>query len=776
MDMHVRTAVVLLAWVVTGVGLAGQSAAPQTGSERGVAEAAVAVEEAGEQAGFGLVPGRPTIRPTRTETRPDIDGSLDDAVWQRAATITEFTQQAPLDGEAATEETEVWVAYDSDSLYFAFYLHYEDPSIMRANRVDRDRAARDDLVTIYLDTFLDQQRSYDFDVNGYGVQGDGIIDSSRQRGGAIPRADRSWDTLFDTAAQIVDDGYIAEMVIPFKSLRYPQRGDDVPHRWGFQIVREVKQKNEENIVWAPMSRDVASFMSQFGVMEGMTNLSRSRNLEILPTFTAINFGSLDEDTGDFDVQDTSPEAGVNFKYGVTSNLTADFTLNPDFSQIESDRPQITVNQRFPLFFPELRPFFIEGAEIFQMNGPVRFVHTRTIVDPMYGAKLTGKAGGTTLGVLAANDRAPGKTDLPSDPGFDKSAQTFIGRVKQDLYSESFVGAIFTDREFLGGHSRLTGADGNFRLGQTHNAQFRAIATDHRDLDGVDRSGHMLDVRINKNGRNLGYFLAGYELSPDFRTDVGFVRRTDVRNVVGNVSYRWWPESWLINWGPQFGYGRLWNFDDVLEDENLSMGVNFDFARSIRASASVNRDMERFGGINFDKTRMRFSGGVNTSRRFEVSANFRRGDEIFYDAENPFLGRSTEWGVNTTLRPVSRLQARLSLDTSRFVDPATGDGEIFNVKIVRAFTTYQFTDRMLLRNITEYDTFDKAFGFNLLGTYRVNAGTVFFIGYDDHYQQAGRLFDDRDRDGDGIPDAGFEPDRFEQTNRAIFMKIQYLFRY
>ena len=668
MDMRVRSGGVLVAWLLSGVAPAAQSATPQTGSASVSAEAAA--ETAREQAGFGLVPGRPTVRPTRTAVRPDIDGSLDDAIWQRAAKLTEFTQQAPLDGAPATEETEAWVAYDNDSLYFAFYLHYEDPSIMRANRVDRDRASRDDLITIYLDTFLDQQRSYDFDVNGYGVQGDGIIDSSRQRGGAIPFADRTWDTLFDTGAQIVDDGFIAEMAIPFKSLRYPQRSADVPHRWGFQIVREVKQKNEENIVWAPMSRDVASFLSQFGVMEGMTNLSRSRNLEILPTFTAINFGSLD-DMGALDVEN-SPEAGVNFKYGLTSNLTADFTLNPDFSQIESDRPQITVNQRFPLFFPELRPFFIEGAEIFDMGGPVRFVHTRTIVDPLYGAKLTGKVGGTTLGVFAANDRAPGKTDDPSHPGFDQSAQTFIGRVRQDVYSESFVGAIFTNRQFLGGHSRLAGADGNFRFGQTHNAQFRTIATQHRDLDGIDRSGHMIDVGIRKNGRNLGYFLAGYELLPDFRTDVGFVRRTDVRNVIRNASYRWWPECWLINWGPRLSYGRIWDFDGVLQDESASMGVNFDFARSIRASASVNRDMERFGGINFDNTRMRLSGGVNTSQRFEVSANYRRGDQIFFDAVNPFLGRDTEWGFNTTLRPVSRLQARLSLDTSRFVDPARND--------------------------------------------------------------------------------------------------------
>ena len=199
----------------------------------------------------GLVPDRPTVRPTRIDTPPDIDGRLDDEIWKTAALITEFVQQSPLDGAPATEETEVYVAYDADNLYFAFYAHYEDPSIMRANRVDRDQASSDDLITVYFDTFMDQQRRYDFDVNAYGVQGDGILSTSGNSGsrfhrgggggsgGGIPHADRSWNALFETGGQIVEDGYTAEMAIPFKSLRYPSRARDEAHRWGFQIVREV---------------------------------------------------------------------------------------------------------------------------------------------------------------------------------------------------------------------------------------------------------------------------------------------------------------------------------------------------------------------------------------------------------------------------------------------------------------------------------------------------------------------------------------------------------
>ncbi len=739
------------------------------GTQPDIGAAPLAVAEA------GLVPGRPTVRPTRAETAPDIDGRLDDAAWRNAATLTEFTQQAPLEGAPATEDTEVYITYDNEHIYFGFYVHYSDPSIMRANRVDRDTASMDDLMTIYIDTFLDQQRAYDFDVNAFNVQGDGIVTSSgNRRGGAIPYADRSWDALFHSATQIVDDGYTAEMAIPFKSLRYPQRGPGVPHQWGFQIVREIKSKNEENAVWAPMSRDVAGFHRQMGLMQGMTDFSTSRNLEFLPTFTAIQFGSLDTSTGGFVNQDTDPQAGLNIKYGVTSNLTADVTFNPDFSQIESDRPQIEINRRFPLFFSELRPFFVEGAEIFDFPGPVTFVHTRTIVDPTWGAKLTGKAGRFAVGVLTAEDEAPGNLEDLTDARFGETAQNFIGRVKYDVYSESHLGAIFTDREFLDSSSKLGGIDGSFRLSQTMSTNFRMIGSQHRDLDGLERTGHVYDVSVRDNGRNLSWFAAAYEISPDFDTEVGFVRRVDQRHIVSNLSYRWWPETWLINWGPRVSYGRNWNFDGVLDDENAGLRLNFDFAKSIRFSASADRDMERFGGLNFFKTEYGVSGGVSSNRALDINVSYDRGDQIFFDIDNPFLGNGSRSRVSATLRPFARFSSRVGVNTSRLVDTRGLQGDVFNVEIYRAQSVLTFTDRLLMRNITEYNTFNKDLDFNILFTYRVNAGTVFYFGYDDHYRQADQL--EGDLDGDGFDDRLFFTTDLRRTNRAIFTKLRYLFRY
>ena len=801
----------------TAAGAAGRFGAggPRTGGPTGGAvPPRAAAAGLAPAAALGILTGRPNVTAVRTAQAPQIDGNLDDAVWQRATRITEFVQQSPLDGAPATENTEVYVAYDDTHLYFGLYAHYSQPSMMRASRVDRDRALYgDDIISVYFDTFLDQQRAYVFSVNGYGVQNDSLLEARGGGGGGrsgrsgrggfsggggrgsfsgVRWGDQSWDALFDSGGTIVDDGWTAEMAIPFKSLRYPAVGNRA-HRWGLQISRRIRGKDETD-VWSPMSRDVSGLLPQMGVLDGLSGLSTSRNLEILPTVTAIQVGSLDRTSGEFP-RERVPEGGVNLKYGLTSNLTLDATYNPDFSQIESDRPQIEVNQRFPLFYSELRPFFLEGQEIFNMPGPVNFVHTRTIVDPRYGGKVTGKVGNTTLGVLYANDEAPGNLDDRTAFRHGKTADVLLGRVRYDLYAESHIGAIVTDREFLDGYSRLGGVDGNFRLSDATSIGFRAITSQNRfdavdaptmgfgtitvpdgDPQLVERAGNMFDVGLRSNGRNLTYFLAGYTIDPEFGTAVGFVRRRDIKAGIGNIGYRWWPESWLINWGPSFSYTRNWNFEDVLEDEMVNAGVNFSFAKNIRLNASVNRDMERFGGFNFEKEGYSFGGNINTIQAISFGGYYRYGDQIRYNfaaSADSFLGKGGNGGLFMTVRPLSRLQSQVNISTSNLVNPL-GDVELFDVKIYRALTTFQFTDRLLLRNILEYNTFSGTMGANVLFTYRVNSGTVFFIGYDDRYQQGDLI---RGTDGYAYQsNPVFYTTDLLRTNRAFFTKISYLFRY
>ncbi len=748
--------------------VAGAQPAPQT-APAGQSPAGVAVDA-------GVLTGRPVVRPPRVPEPPVIDGRLDEALWRGAAHITDLVQRRPFDGIPASEPSDILLAYDSENLYVGLYAHYADPGMIRANRRDRDESIDDDLFLIYLDPFLDQQRAYVFTVNGYGVQGDAILQAGALGGGrfGVPRGDASWDVLFDSAAELVEDGFVAELAIPFKSLRYPRREAGTQHRWGLQIARTIGGRDEAD-VWSPTSRDIAGFLPQMGVLEGLTDLSRSHNLELLPTFTTIRFGSLDRATGRFRDRDPSPEAGVNLKYGVTSNLTADVTFNPDFSQVESDLPQIEVNQRFALFYPELRPFFLEGAEIFNIRAPITTVHTRRIVDPAYGAKLTGKVGRTSIGVLYANDEAPGNVDDPADPMRGAAAHSFVGRLRYDLYAASHVGAIFTNRDLLGGHSRLAGVDSNFRLGDTHAVGFRAMGTDHRDRDGAKRSGHLVDAVFSKRGRNLRYVLSSYALSPDFMTDVGFVRRTDQRYTSLTGGYRWWPENWLRNWGPEFIYGRNYDFAGVLQDEIADAGINLALFRNMFVAGNTRRELERFGGIDFVKTRSRVFGRVDTSRRGGVSLEYRRGEQILFHTQTPYLGRERGITARINLRPVSRLRSTVNITTNRFTDPRRGSTEVFDVRIFRALTTYQFSNRLLFRNISEYNSLDETLDLNFLLTYRVNAGTVLYAGYDDHYQQADLIEGDLAGwyDVGGRRRLGLGRQR---TNRAVFVKFQYLFRY
>ena len=694
-----------------------------------------------------------SLTAVRATLPPTIDGRLDDAAWTTAAKVTSLVQLRPTEGAPASEATDVFLAYDSQTLYVGIHARYRDTGLVRATRADRDATANDDTVTVMFDPFLDQQRGYAFSVNAYGVQSDALLS-----GGAFATPDTTWNVLYRSAGILVEDGWTAEMAIPIKSLRYPSRPAGQPHTWGFQVQREIKGNNETS-TWRPISNNIPGPLAQMGLLTGMRDFSTARNFELLPTATTVATERLA--SGAIHKDDIA-EAGLNMKYGLSSNVTLDVTVNPDFSQIESDRPQIEINQRFPLFFPELRPFFLEGQEIFRINGPFNFLHTRTIIDPQIGAKITGKSGRTAFGLLVANDQAAGRLDNPLTPGFGSAAGVVSGRVRVDVGRESFIGVLANDREFGTSHSRTAIFDGSYRFGSNYRLQTTGGLTRHVDAAGVRRTGHMSDIGFSKQGRSLGFVVAQNSVSPDFRNDAGFQARMNYRRLFSNISYRWWPQSWVINWGPRIGHNRLYDFAGVLNDQDTTFTMQGAFARNVTLSGSGGRILERFQGIDFWKMRYTASATINTSRSVLVRADLSVGDEVRFIAA-PYLGHSLVYSATVTLRPSSRFQSEITLNTTRFTDVRT-DVVDFDVKVVRAVTTYQFTPRLLIRNITDLNTLNKTFGLNVMGTYRVNAGTVFFVGYDDRYRQ-----------GQRIDALHYTDDAYRRTNRALFAKVQYLFR-
>ena len=305
-------------------------------------------------------------------------------------------------------------------------------------------------------------------------------------------------------------------------------------------------------------------------------------------------------------------------------------------------------------------------------------------------------------------------------------------------------------------------DGQFRIGRNYRLGMRAVGSNHLDAEAGELNGHMVDVGFRKEGRNLSYGAMHFSISPDFRTDTGFVLRTDQHQTGVNMNYRWWPQSWIINWGPRADYLRDYAYDGTLQDEQTGLGMQVQFAKNIFVNGSFDKDMERYGGIDFDKTRYGFGGGVNTSRKISFGGFFNQGDEIRY-VENPFLGDGTTYQVFTNVRPFTRLQADFNLNASKLVEPHT-NLELFYIKIYRLQATYQFSDRLLLRNILDFNDYDRTVGGNILLTYRVNSGTAFYVGYDDRYKQ-----------GDLIDPNLFPTTDLMRTNRAVFAKMQVLFR-
>ena len=292
------------------------------------------------------------VKVRELSTPPKIDGTLENPLWEKGSVLENFTQYEPQEGSEPSEKTVAYIGYDRKNLYIAVRCFDSNPRGIRSCLTQRDKVYGDDEVTIYLDTFNDKKRAFAFLVNPCGVQSDGIYNETRRRrrGGGFSRIDKNWDTFFLSNATRDEKGYVVELSIPFKSLRFPNSRTQV---WGFQVQRNIQRKNEE-IYWSPRSRDVNGFLVQSGSIQIDAELEQGRNFEVMPVLTGLK-----ESGKKFD-----PEPSLNFKYGITSNLTTDITLNPDFSQIEADIPQIDVNQRYSLYYPEKRPFFLEGKDIF----------------------------------------------------------------------------------------------------------------------------------------------------------------------------------------------------------------------------------------------------------------------------------------------------------------------------------------------------------------------------------------------------------------------------
>lgn len=673
---------------------------------------------------------------------PKIDGILDNPLWeQQALKIEDFLQHTPKEKGKPSEETVAYVGYDHENLYLAFRCYDSETSKIRASVTSRDNCIDDDWVVVFLDTFNEKRRAFSFIINPIGVQ----MDMMRIEEGGNDNMDTSWDTVFYSDGRIDQEGYTVEMAIPFKSLRFPDKKEKV---WGMVLGRTIARKGEI-VTWPAMSRDIPGMLVQEKEIMIQGRVEKGKNFELMPVFTSL--GTEDEK---FDFQ-----PGVNFKWGISSDLTMDLTLNPDFSHIEADAPQIDVNQRFALYYPEKRPFFLEGMEIFQFPR-IRMVYTRRIIDPAAGAKLTGKKGRFTYGLLSAYDANPTESlwEVHNGGGSRGDDALFnIFRIKTDVFSESYVGFCLADKEIDGSYNRVAGIDGQLKFKDKFFFSFQAIGskTKHEDEETGIAPALYADLwYFSKHWMGGLYWIS---IHPHFEASSGFVNRVDYRTAGAYTSFRAYPEKKYLNQiSLHLNAGRRYAYlSDLLYDRWERAELRFRFTEFSQMNIAFEREMEHYEGFDFQKNSFSTEAQINLIGWLPFGFYFQTGQSIYYDPDDPFLGWNNVYALFFNIKPSKRLQMEIDFSKQTFWEKRGGE-QVFDYNVIRQRTTYQISKTLSVRGIVDYNHFYKEIYGSFLFSYILKPGTVFFLGLDNNFQK---------------DDFG----RYDRTDYSVFLKFSYWWR-
>ena len=685
-------------------------------------------------------PKEPLVVP-KFEKPPKIDGLIERELWDKGLVFENFLQLAPKESGPPTQKTTAWMGYNSKNLYIAFRCDDTEAGKIRASVTNRDNAMDDDWIFVFLDTYNEKRRASSFLLNPIGVQ----MDMIRVEEGGNDNMDDSWDTAWESDGQVDKTGYSVEMAIPFKSLRFP---DAAKKTWGLVLGRSIPRSGEI-VLWPSFSRKIPGLLTQGGEIVIPGEVERGKNLEIMPVATALK---REGESIDF-------EPGVNLKYGVKSNLTLDATLNPDFSHIESDAPQIDVNLRFALRYPEKRPFFLEGMEIFKFP-EIEMVYTRRIIDPLWGVKATGKIGRLTYGILSSQDQHPSESlwDVHNGGGTaDDTALFNIVRVKADVFKESYIGFSLADKEIDGSWNRVAGVDGQWRFANKFFFNFQALAS-KTSFDGdkteVAPALYAEAYYFTKHWTAGGFWKS---IHPDFEAASGFVNRTDYRSAGAFTSATLYPDKKFLNQIRfQLQAGQRNNyFDSGIQDTWIRFQTQFRFTEFNQLVILAENGLERYEGLDFRKTTLSLEGQSNIVKWMPFSLFGRIGDEINYDPDDPYLGWGVTFGIGTNFKPSNRLQIGVDFSQSTFWREAGGERQ-WDYNVVHTRTIYQLTKSLSLRAIADYNHFYKEIFGSFLVSYVLRPGTVFFLGFDSNYDKP-------------------VPGPYARRDYSVFLKFSYWWR-
>jgi len=695
-------------------------------------------------------PSLDTLKPVFMSTPPVIDGVFDEPTWKLAPTVTGFKTFLPDFDIVPVEQTEVALAYDRENIYFAFRC-YDDVSKIKASVSARDKMMSDDFICINLDAFNDQQGLNAFYVNPLGIQGDSRFAANNE--------DFSPDFVWYSAGKIDSIGYTVEVRLPFKSLRY-RDGD--PTYMGVILERYISRRSEHSSV---PRLDPAK---GFALLTQMTpvrydGIEHYALLELLPAVTATRQDVRRETKLVRDRQEG--ELSLTAKYGLTSDLILDGTINPDFSQVESDAGQVDINLRYSLFYSEKRPFFLEGQDNYNTAASgnsydPQIFYSRTIADPVLGTKITGKVGPqNTLAVLYALDNVL----EPDRAALGRYVHTPILRYKRSLSDDSYMGLLYTGRELERTNNRVVGFDEMVRVGDAavvSSNGFYSTALD--DPSGEAVTGHTLGLAYTSDTRDLTYGAYFREVSEDFRADMGYLTRTGLVNFVGYLNPRIFPETESIQKiGLEFTSSQTKDRPSGLWETSNDAAVNLFFGGNWLLRTRLNYSTEIFGGQRFQTSGIHSQFRAQIFRQLFVNIVHRRIRSIYYDT--PEQGKSNVLGATITVDPLENLRSDINFTYADFTRDADGM-KVYDYMITRFRLTYQVNQYLFFRGIGEYNDFRRNLNTELLASFTYIPGTVVYLGY-------GSVYNKVRWDGTNYVDA----DRFLEMRRGLFLKMSYLWR-
>jgi hypothetical protein len=617
-----------------------------------------------------------------------------------------------------------------------------------------------------------------FATNPLGIQQDGAITEGE-------KPDYSFDTLWYSEGRLTSEGFVVWMALPFKSLRF---SGATFQTWGVALGRSIFRKSETSF-WPYITQRIEGFVPQMGVLEGFERISPGHNIQLIPysTFTRSRF--LDTERPAY-LRSDRGRGGLDSKIVFKDALTLDVALNPDFSEVESNEPQVTVNQRFEVFFPEKRPFFIENAGFFET--PVNLFFSRRIADPQFGARLTGKLGRWVIGALGANDRAPGRLLPGGHPLSGRPADIGVVRIQREFGAQSNIGVLATSRDFGSSSNRVFSLDTRLKLSQNWVFTGQAMHSLTRGLDRSRMSGNGYVAELSHGGRHLTYSSSYSDLSPTFLSQLGFIRRVDIRETDHTVSYLWRPEgSRVLSLGPAVSASADWDRRGRLQDWYASADLAVYFAGQTQLKAGRSTTYEFFDRYGFHKYNTHASFFTQSLDWLAISAFYGQGTGVNYAPGSglaPFLGNEQDGTVSLTIRPKPRIRfeqtyiySRLGTRSGFASSTSPAPGSVFTNHLVRWKTNLQLSRALSVRSIFDYGSLlpnrmllaqegYKQLTGDVLLTYLINPGTALYIGYNSRYENLAL---------DNYPMTPILRRTLSPTipvGQQFFIKLSYLFRF